>query len=217
MPSIYILAYLGYLVGITLLVLLIKYFLLSKIRTWAGIIGERDLYKKLQELDSNYYRIISDLWLPSKGNIPVTQVDFVIISNFGIFCIEVKAHQGWIKGNAYHEHWTQCIYRYKNEIPNAIWQNYAHVKALEDVLGETLLKAPIVSLVVFSEASRVEVTDTNYVNNMFVTLATLREFKKVIYTTQERDTIYNLLIDTNILDKRVRKMHNQAIRKFHYS
>src|SRR5262249_2599367 len=78
---------------------------------WLGRSGEKFVSRKLSNLDSKYYKILDDLVLPSQGNTSTTQIDHVVVSNFGIFCIETKNYTGWIFGNAHQQHWTQVIYR----------------------------------------------------------------------------------------------------------
>ena len=56
-----------------------------------------------------------------------TQIDHVIVSPYGIFVIETKNMQGWIFGNAYHDNWTQTIYRHKSQFQNPLRQNYRHL------------------------------------------------------------------------------------------
>lgn len=63
-----------------------------------------------------------------------TQIDHVIVSPYGIFVIETKNMQGWIFGNAYHDTWTQTIYRHKSQFQNPLRQNYRHTQCLAEFL-----------------------------------------------------------------------------------
>jgi hypothetical protein len=67
---------------------------------WKGESGEHFVTEQLLGLDPSKYSVISDLLLPSQGNISTTQIDQVVVSNFGIFVIETKAYSGWIFGDA---------------------------------------------------------------------------------------------------------------------
>ena len=51
--------------------------------------GENLVSRKLLELDSELYKVLGDLMLPSLGNTNTTQIDHVVVSDFGIFCIEI--------------------------------------------------------------------------------------------------------------------------------
>ena len=59
------------------------------------------------ELDPAHYKVLDNLLLPSNGNLNATQLDHVVVSNYGIFCIETKSYKGWIFGNANDKYWTQ--------------------------------------------------------------------------------------------------------------
>ncbi len=149
--------------------------------------------------------------LPSGGNSAATQIDHILISNFGIFCIETKAYQGWIFGNANQDQWTQVIYHYKKRFYNPLRQNYAHIKAIENLLGSQKIKRPIVSLVAFPDAGRIKVSGTDSVGYGKDVINKIRGYIDLVYTDNERDEIVSLLIQNNIIDKVARKIHNKEV------
>ncbi len=128
-------------------------------------IGEKTISRKLYSPDSIQYKSLNNLVLPSKGNTNVTQIDHVIISNYGIFVIETKSYKGWIFGNVNQEYWTQVIFRYKKRFYSPLRQNFTHIKAIEDLLGRSRLKAPIISLVVFPYADKLKISGTDLVGH----------------------------------------------------
>ena len=65
-----------------------------------------------------------------------TQIDHVVVSNYGIFVIETKNYKGWICGNEFDDYWTQVIYKMKEKLRNPIMQNYGHTQVLKSVLHE---------------------------------------------------------------------------------
>lgn len=77
-----------------------------------------------------------------------TQIDHILVSKFGIFVIETKDYSGWIFANAKHSHWTQVLYHWKSRFQNPIFQNYRHVKAIQEIL-DFLPADNIMSAVVF--------------------------------------------------------------------
>lgn len=90
--------------------------LLGVARAPAGGIGkrgERSTLRHLRSLDPVRYMVLDDVMLPSKGYSSTTQIDHIVVSNYGIFCIETKGLKGWIFGNAHQEQWTQVLFRYK--------------------------------------------------------------------------------------------------------
>jgi hypothetical protein len=194
-----------------LLLILVSFIKLNESKR-RGEAGESFVYKRLSKLDPAYYRILGDLMLPSKGNTPTTQIDFVVVSNYGIFCIEAKAHKGWISGNPNWRYWTQTNFRRKDRFYNPLRQNFSHTKAIEDIIGSERLKKRVVSLVVFMYADKLFISGTDLVGNTRDIINKIQTFTEPIYTNEERDEICILLIDANITDKSSRKAHNKEVR-----
>jgi hypothetical protein len=190
-------------ITIWLLVLLLKW----KLPFLIGKSGERFVSGKLLDLNRDQYRVIDDLMLPSLGSIDTTQIDHVIVSNFGVFCIETKSYSGWIFGNVHQQHWTQVIYRYKKKFYNPLRQNYAHIKAIEKVIGVAFPQVPIHGFVAFPSAGKLQVSGTDNVGQARDIVAKIRAFSTLILSDSDRDKIFELLITANILDKEKRKTH----------
>lgn len=199
------------LILITIVFLGIAIFIKWKLPVWIGRSGERFVSRKLHKLDPAHYRILNDLMLPSKGNSSATQIDHAVVSNYGIFCIETKAYKGWIFGNANQEYWTQVIYRYKERFYNPLRQNFAHAKAIENLLGPQRLKAPIISLVAFPNAGKLKISGTDQVGYTRDVVRKIKSYTGVVYSDAERDEIFDLLMRANIIDKEARKLHNREV------
>lgn len=181
----------------------------------ARLIGEdaeKFVRKMLLKLDPASYTILNDLLLPSKGSLDVTQIDHIVVSNYGIFCLETKGHAGWILGRANQEYWTQTIYRYKKSFYNPLRQNYAHMKAIEELLKPYFPNISIVSLVVFPNAKKIELADTDNVGDMLNILDRIDSYETIVFSDVQKKQICDILMKNNILDKRVRKIHNQKIK-----
>ena len=203
----------SFLIFITIILFGIAVFIKWKLPVWIGRSGEKFVSKKLHKLNPAHYRILNDLMLPSNGHSSTTQIDHVVVSNFGIFCIETKAYKGWIFGNANQEHWTQVIFRYKDRFYNPLRQNFAHIKAIEGLLGTQYLKSPIISLVAFPNADKLKIFETDSVGYAQDIVRKIENHTAVIYTDTERDEIFNLLVKTNIVDKEIRKLHNKEVKE----
>ena len=75
----------------------------------------------------------------------------MVVSHKGIFVLETKNYTGWIFGNENSQNWTQVIYKRKEKFYNPIWQNFGHIQALKEYLGEnTTQNIPFSSIIVFS-------------------------------------------------------------------
>ena len=84
-------------------------------------------------LDRGIYRLIKNVTLRVGDG--TTQIDQIVISPYGIFVIETKNMKGWIFGSPNQAEWTQQIYRFKQKFQNPLRQNYAHVKAVRELLS----------------------------------------------------------------------------------
>jgi hypothetical protein len=182
-------------------------------------LGEGFVARKLLKLDPAHYKILNDLLLPSNGNLKNTQLDHVVVSNYGIFCIETKSYKGWIFGNTNDEHWTQTIYRHKERFYNPLRQNYAHRKAVEELIKSKYPNAPILSFIAFPYADKLKISGSNsdLVGTASEIKIKIENYKAQKLTDAERDDIYNILVNANIQDKELRKLHDKGVRGLKYS
>jgi predicted RNA-binding Zn-ribbon protein involved in translation (DUF1610 family) len=111
-----------------------------------GILGEFvvNVAAKLL-LDKDRYHLIKNVTIPTEDG--TTQIDHIIVSEYGIFVIESKNMKGWIFGDERQSHWTQKIYRYSHKFQNPLRQNYKHVKTIQHILD--IEEEKIFSVVVF--------------------------------------------------------------------
>ncbi|EQF41323.1 TPA: NERD domain-containing protein [Clostridioides difficile] len=116
----------------------------TKIQVKGGF-GELRLDFILSRLGKDYI-IIKDIIVP--GSNKTTQIDSIVISMYGIFVIECKNFSGYIYGNDKDKVWTQIVGKTKNTFYNPVRQNYAHIKAIENIIGN---KYNIYSIIVFSD------------------------------------------------------------------
>ena len=96
-------------------------------------------------LDKQRYTLFKNVTLATEDG--STQIDHVIVSQYGVFVIETKNIKGWIFGSPQQKTWTQKIYRHTNKFQNPLHQNYKHTQTLQAVLG--LDSGKVFSLVVF--------------------------------------------------------------------
>lgn len=99
-----------------------------------GFFGEKSVALLLSRLDSEKYKVINNIMLQVGDR--TTQIDHVVVSNYGIFVIETKNYKGWIFGNEFSDYWTQVIYKRKEKLYNPVRQNYGHIQALKQILSE---------------------------------------------------------------------------------
>lgn len=200
---IYLLIWFGFLY---LIVQWVKY----KFPQWKGWLGERFVNKKLTGLDPKQYINLSDVLLPSTGNTSTTQIDHIIVSRFGIFCIETKDYSGWIFGKASDQYWTQVIYRRKSRFYNPLRQNYAHTKAIEALIKPRFQNTPIYSFIIFPSADKLKITGTDTVGNGRDTVEKIRQYTDLVLSDSERDEICSIIKNADIKDKKSRRSHIES-------
>lgn len=119
-----------------------------------GRIGEDRVDAMLKRCFSRHDAFLRNLYLPWEDG-TTTEIDEVVISESGIFVIEVKNYSGWIFGNQRDRYWTQVLpYGYsgrsiRNRFPNPILQNGYHIRSIRRVLCG--IDLPVHSIVVFSD------------------------------------------------------------------
>ena len=62
-----------------------------------GARGERLVAQRLRDGLPEEYRIMNDVYLPLPDG-TTTQIDHIVVSQYGIFVVETKTYSGWIFG-----------------------------------------------------------------------------------------------------------------------
>lgn len=96
-----------------------------------GNIAEYYTWKILNN-QCEYKEVLINLYIPYKNY--TSEIDSILINQYGIFVIESKGYSGWIFGNETQSEWTQIIYKNKNKFYNPITQNRNHIKAIANIL-----------------------------------------------------------------------------------
>ena len=99
-----------------------------------GARGEKLVAGRLRKGLPDMYRILNDIYLPLPDG-TTTQIDHIVVSQYGVFVVETKTYSGWIFGDEKSKDWTQSIYHKKSRFQNPMRQNYKHICALADNLG----------------------------------------------------------------------------------
>ncbi|MFM7018759.1 nuclease-related domain-containing protein [Flavobacterium sp.] len=187
------------------LLIILSNFYKSKIK---GIIGEKTVSSILNLLDKSEYKIINDVVLKA-GN-TTTQIDHLVISNFGIFVIETKNYKGWILGYENSEYWTQVIFKRKEKFYNPIRQNLGHIKAIKNCLNE-FSNIEYISIIAFSSNSEIKVKTTTDVVYTYKLIPTIKKYSKTNLTEKEKEEIFNKINEDNIRKTYNKKLHVKYI------
>ena len=184
---------------ILLLLLIKKNHIKAKIK---GKNGEMKVALGLSILPSRYM-VINNLLLHYNGS--TTQVDHVVISEYGIFVIETKNYKGWIYGSPNSEYWTQNLYGNKYQLHNPLLQNRTHINALRKALD--MKEQWFIPLIVFPRKATIKSNFGNSVIYMSQLRSKILSYNIPILTNAEVQDIYEMLLSMNIDSWENRRHH----------
>lgn len=175
-----------------------------------GFMGEKSVKFFLSGLNPKKYKVINNIILQIDGR--TTQIDHIVVSNYGVFVIETKNYTGWITGKEFDDSWTQTLNKNsKNSFNNPIKQNYGHIQALKEVLSE-IIDVKYISIVAFTMKAELKViTNTDVVYTAKLP-KTIKKYCIETLSDSSKQQIYEKLISLNISSKENSKAHVQAIK-----
>jgi hypothetical protein len=175
-----------------------------------GYFGEKTVSFFLSGLDESKYKVLNNIMLQA-GN-KTTQIDHVVVSNYGIFVIETKNYKGWIIGNEFDDYWTQKIYRRKEKLRNPIKQNYGHIQALKEHLSG-FSNINYVSIIAFTTNATLKVNAKTDVVYTVKLPEAIKKHNIPNISDSTKEAIYSRLISLNIDSKENRREHVKSIHK----
>lgn len=181
--------------------------------------GEAEQYvtQELLRLGEKYF-IFQNIILPSAfDKTPFTEVDHIVVSQFGVFCIETKSHKGTIYGNKDSDNWKQYLYRDKvYDMHNPLKQNYSHREALKKFLGVNL-KSNIHSYVVFPKAQKVKVNSSFVTNDIHEIMDRILNHRKLMYDPDTFARIVSSLANYDNKHAQVEASHIDGVQNYLHS
>ena len=181
----------------------------SKIK---GSIGEAKVNTRLNFIGKEYI-VLKDILIKSLNGY-TSQIDELVLSEYGLFVIETKNYKGWIFGNEKAENWTQVIYKEKHTFRNPIKQNWSHIYALKSLLSDypNIKYHPIV---VFSGNATLKSIESSipviYSNKLNSTIRKL-SFEKCL-SIDELNKIQTILESSELKERNARKEHIKNIKQ----
>lgn len=210
---------LGFLIGCILLFTIYK----SKFK---GDIGELAVAVVLKDLDKEKYKILHDIKIENpKALTKTSQIDHIIVSTFGIFCIETKGYKGKIYGKETSRQWCQYLTNKKNYFMNPVYQNYGHIKAIETILKNDYPNMIYYSIIAFSGEANLDKVETQNakvckikdLENVIKALSIhkvcdkkdVKKIIQIIESNKSKETDFNHAIDI----KRIKKSNKEKIKE----
>lgn len=165
-----------------------------------------------RNLPTSDYAVINDVLIPYTSKGRTTQIDHIVVSVYGIFCIETKSHKGWILAIRAKYLFQQILFKYKYPItPNPVVQNAGHIKALNELLGGKI-KSPIMNIVVFPSADKIIVRGYSHVESMHEAIEDITKDHTRVYTYKEASEIIHTICEANIKGRSARINHVAILR-----
>ncbi len=196
--------------AIVLIVIFGALLIVFSIPSVKGKIGEArvgSILKRLAKKHNGF--LVNDVTIPGENG-RTSQIDHVLITEYGVFVVETKNYAGRIYGSEKQREWTQVLAygNTKNKLYNPVMQNGTHIYRLKELLPEGL---KYFSVVVFVRA------DINNVDSDYV--YTLYELKHLLDDSSEiidglvLEECYNMLMVHKLNPTKTNKEHVQEIRQ----
>lgn len=173
-----------------------------------GRVGEAKVAAILYFLDRSKYKVINNVVLYTKEK--VSQIDHLVISDFGIFVIETKNYKGWIVGGENAEYWTQVLFRKKYKLYNPIRQNMSHIQALKHNLPD-FPQLKYISVIVFSSKATIKVNTSTDVVYTYKLLNAIGQHSNICVTEAEKHEIFEKINSINSKNIYSKNSHIESI------
>ena len=164
-----------------------------------------------------YKKILRNLYIPYKGG--TSEIDLIMLTEFGIYVIESKNYSGWIFGSENNKNWTVSYNKNSKErLYNPIWQNKSHIKALTNYLQIT--DTGINSLIIFGGGAKLKKVPINtptmqiIYDYQIIDMFDYEMKKPKIFTEAYIEKLYNLLEPTTHVTEYVRQQHIADVQKY---
>ena len=192
---------------LAIIVIIFLFIFYKKQNNFIGWLGENNTKDALKKLPKDKYKIINDIYIYS--NSKTHQIDHVVVSPFGIFCIETKQWNGLILGNKYDKNWIKYMGKNKYICENAIRQNYGHVKSLCELLD--MNEDKIYNIVCIPSGAKVKIKDDGEVTRYNTIVDKILSYKEQVIDNV--DEIVDVINKNNIKDRNIKKEHIKNIKE----
>ena len=164
-----------------------------------------------------YKKIIRNAYIPYNGG--TSEIDLILLTEFGIYVIESKNYSGWIFGSENNKNWTVSYNKNtKERLYNPIWQNNSHIKALTNYLQIT--DNGINSLIIFGGGAELKKVPQNtpkrqiIYDYQIIDMFDYEMTKPKIFTEAYIEKLYNLIEPTTHVTEDVRQQHIADVQRY---
>lgn len=190
-------------------ILLLSLFILFVKIYYARIVGWFGEYwtrKELKKLPKDEYKVINNIMINIDDK--THQIDHIVISKYGIFVIETKQYNGYIIGSKYDKKWIRKIGKKDILYTNPIRQNYGHILSICKLLNVD--KSKVFNIVCIPSSAKINIKNDGEIARIYNLNSKILSKKDVMFNNI--DNIVNILLKSNITNKRIRKKHIENIK-----
>lgn len=180
-------------------------------RQVVGAVGEKHVQWELSRLPYEY-RVLSDLLLP-RSNGQTSQIDHVVVSQYGVFMVEIKNYHGSVTGRGNDKHWLHQVGLERHTFYNPIWQNQGHIRTLRNLIGDDE-PSLYVNLVVFGNGARLSVQSTEWVGHVDELRDVVESYQTMRLSEDQVKQIVERLKQENVWEGRERHEHVLRIKRY---
>ena len=183
---------------------------IGRLKGWVG--ETKVAFRLWLTLNSKCYHRYHDLIIPARFG--TSQLDHVVVSQYGVFLIETKNKMGWIFGSAAQAKWTQIIFGKKYTFQNPLKQAFSQKKSLAKFLK--IQEKHIHTIAYFTGNCKFKTKMPPNVLRSGVR-SYIRGFREIILSTVEVTEILNSL-DKHIAESTfTTKAHIKSLKQRHSS
>ena len=178
-------------------------------RNLAGAYGESIVKSRLQRLGDKNYKILNNVLI--QNNNYSSQIDHIVVSNYGIFVVETKNFKGWVFGHDKSENWTHTVFKKKYQFRNPVKQVWGHVNSLKKILKNIPI-IPYYPIVVFVGSGELKEITSNIPvirGNMLIRYILDNSIEQVL-SNEEVGEIVNIICSSNVINNRLLKKEHIA-------
>jgi ribosomal protein L37AE/L43A len=187
--------------------LLVLFFSSPTGKGWFGEFLVNQVLKR--QLSSGEYHLLKDVTIPTEDG--TTQIDHILVSQYGIFVIETKHYRGWIFGSEKQATWTQTLYKSKFRFQNPLRQNYKHIMTLGQLLGFPAEK--LHSVIVFTGDAQFKTAMPGNVVKISGLSSYIGSKQDVVLSMADQQKAIQLIENNRLIPSRqTNKQHSQHVK-----
>lgn len=180
-----------------------------------GIKGEIIVDTYLKELLKDNEYLLTNLLIPYNKNNDKTEIDAILITHKGVFCIEIKNWSGIIYGNDEDKYWYQKLNDSnlnKNQHRNPVKQNENHC----EIVSRTIKNKNIIinNVVIFIKINDYKNIHSNHVYSLLDFISIYKTLPDSCKDNDFLEKIYNMLSKYKASEEELNKHKNKLQNKY---